>query len=155
MLGTHPDLSYTITTLSHHATNPGPDHQCALEHVFHYLRSTSGKQLVFGQGTSDGSTLFSYADTNWASGINDRKSTSGYVFKLASAAVSWSSKKQTSIALSSTEVKYITGAHTTKEAIWLRQLLLELGLETPLPPPSTLTISLLSPSLETWSSTTI
>ena len=129
MLGTRPDLSYAIAALGHHAANPGPDHQHALEHVFHYLRATSGKQLVFGQGTSDGSTLFGYADANWASDINDRKSMSSYVFKMAGAAVSWSSKKQTSVALSSTEAEYIAGAHAAKEAIWLRQLLLELGLE--------------------------
>ena len=74
--------------------------------------------------------LFGYADADWASDINDRKSTSGYVFKLASATVSWSSKKQTSVALSSTEAKYIARVHTTKEVIWLRQLLSELGLGT-------------------------
>jgi hypothetical protein len=129
MLGTHPDLSYTIATLGHHAANPGLDHQRALECVFHYLRATNGKQLVFGQGASSGSTLFGYADADWASDVNDRKSTSGYIFKLAGAAVSWSSKKQTSIALSSTEVEYITGVHAAKEAIWLRQLLSELGLD--------------------------
>jgi len=133
MLGTHPDLGYAIAALGHHATNPGPDHQRALERVFRYLRATSGKQLVFGQGTLGGSTLLGYTDTNWASDVNDRKSTSGYVFKLAGAAVSWSSKKQTSITLSSTEVEYIAGAHTAKEAIWLRQLLSELGLNTSSP----------------------
>jgi hypothetical protein len=74
--------------------------------------------------------LFRYANADWASDINDRKLTSGYTFKLAGAAVSWSSKKQTSIALSSTEAEYISGAHATKEAIWLRQLLSELGLDT-------------------------
>ncbi len=74
--------------------------------------------------------LFSYADADWASDINDRKSTSGYMFKLAGAAVSWSSKKQTSVALSSTKAKYIAGAHAAKEVVWLRQLLSELGLGT-------------------------
>ena len=71
--------------------------------------------------------LIGYADSNWASDINNRKSMSGYVFKLAGTAVSWSSKKQTTVALSSTKAKYITRVHTTKEAIWLRQLLSELG----------------------------
>jgi hypothetical protein len=129
MLETRPDLSYAIAALSCHTANPRLDHQRALECVFRYLRATSSKQLVFGQGTSSGSTLFGYADTDWASDINDCKSTSGYVFKLAGTAVSWSSKKQTSIALSSIKVKYITRAHAAKEAIWLRQLLSELGLD--------------------------
>ncbi len=55
---------------------------------------------------------------------------SGYTFKLAGAAVSWSSKKQTSIALSSTEAEYISGAHAAKEAVWLRQLLSKLSFNT-------------------------
>ncbi len=126
MLGTWPDLGYTITTLGRHTANPGPDHQHALECVFCYLRATSNQQLVFRRGAPDGSTLFSYADADWASDINDRKSTSGYMFKLAGTTVSWSSKKQTSVALSSTEAKYIARVHTTKEVIWLRQLLSKL-----------------------------
>jgi hypothetical protein len=81
----------------------------------------------------NGSTLFGYADADWASDVNDHKSTSGYVFKLAGTAVSWSSKKQTSVALSSTEAEYIARAHAAKEAIWLRQLLSELGQGTPHP----------------------
>ncbi len=93
MLETQPDLGYAIATLGHHATNPGLDYQHALKHVFHYLRATSNQQLVFGQGASDGSMLFSYANADWASDINNHKSMSSYVFKLASATVSWSSKK--------------------------------------------------------------
>jgi hypothetical protein len=77
--------------------------------------------------------LIGYADADWASDVNDCKSTSGYTFKLAGAAVSWSSKKQTSVALSSTEAEYISGAHATKEAVWLRQLLSELGIDTSSP----------------------
>jgi len=133
MLGTRPDLGYTIAALGHHAANPGPDHQHALEHVFRYLRATSDQQLVFRQGTPDGSTLFSYADADWASDVNNHKSTSGYVFKLAGAAVSWSSKKQTSVALSSTEAEYIARAHAAKEVVWLRQLLSKLGQGTRYP----------------------
>ena len=65
-------------------------------------------------------------DANWASNINDWKSISGYVFTLARGAISWSSKKQGSVALSSTKAKYIATAHATKEAIWHRWLLTEL-----------------------------
>src|SRR6266851_3612268 len=130
MLGTRPNLGYTIMALSCHTTNPSPDHQRALEHIFRYLQATSDQQLIFRWGTLGGSTLFGYADVDWASNINDCKSTSGYMFKLAGAAVSWSSKKQTTVTLSSTEVEYISGAHATKEAVWLRQLLSKLGLDT-------------------------
>jgi hypothetical protein len=62
-------------------------------------------------------------DTDWGSNINDHKSTSSYAFMLAGGAISWSSKKQTSVTLSSTEAKYIAGTHSAKEAVWLRQFL--------------------------------
>jgi hypothetical protein len=130
MLGTHPNLGYAITALSHHTTNPGPDHQHALECIFWYLQATSNQQLVFRQGSLGSSMLFRYADADWASDINDHKSMSGYMFKLAGTAVSWSSKKQTSVTLSSMKVEYISGAHTAKEAIWLRQLPSKLSLNT-------------------------
>src|SRR6266851_1057801 len=127
MLGTRPNLGYAIAALGHHATNPGPDHQHALECMFHYLQATSNHRLVLGRGTSGNSTLLGYADADWASDVNNCKSTLGYMFKLGGGAISWSSKKQAAIALSSTEAEYITRAHAAKEAIWLRQLLTELG----------------------------
>jgi hypothetical protein len=127
MLVTQLDLIYTVTVLGRHATNPGPDHQHALERVFHYLWATSNHQLVLGHGTTSIPTLLGYANFNWASNVNDHKSTSGYIFTLGSGAISWSSKKQPTVALSSTEAEYIAGAHAAKEAVWLRLLLSELG----------------------------
>ena len=88
MLGTCPDLSYTIAALSHHAANPSPNHQHALERMFRYLQATSDHRLILGHGTSGDSTLLGYANADWASDVNDRKSTSGYVFKLRGGAIS-------------------------------------------------------------------
>jgi hypothetical protein len=67
-------------------------------------------------------------DADWANERSDCSSTSGYVYKLTRGAISWSSKKQSSIALSSAEAEFIAGAHAAKEAVWLRRLLTELGL---------------------------
>jgi hypothetical protein len=67
---------------------------------------------------------------DWANDVNDCRSTLGYIFILAGTAVSWSLKKQTSVALSSTEAKYIASMHTAKELIWLRELLTRLDLTT-------------------------
>jgi transposase InsO family protein len=128
MLGTRPDLAYTVATLGRHAANPGDDHQQALDRAFRYLRTTKNSCLVFQRGTPDSSTLTGYVDADWASDVNDRKSTSGFAFMLSGAAISWSSKKQPSVALSSTEAEYIAAAHAAKECIWLRRLLMELGL---------------------------
>ena len=68
-------------------------------------------------------------DADWGSDVNDRKSTSGYVFTLARGTILWSSKKQSAITLSSTEAKYIAGTHAAKEAVWLGRLFA--GLQQP------------------------
>ena len=83
MLGTCPNFGYAIAALGCHATNPGLDHQHALERIFRYLKATSNHQLVFGHGTLGGFTLLSYTDVDWATDINDHKSMLGYVFMLA------------------------------------------------------------------------
>jgi hypothetical protein len=97
--------------------------------MLRYLKATSDQRLVFQRGTPGGTVLHGFVDADWASDVNDCKSTSGFVFMLGGTAVSWSSKKQTSVALSSTEAEYIAAAHATKEVIWLRRLLIELGLD--------------------------
>lgn len=117
MLGTRPDMAYTVAALGRHAACPGNEHQRALDRAFRYLRATSDWKLIFQRGTAEGTTLRGFVDADWASDVNDRKSTSGYVFMLAGGAISWSSKKQSSVALSSTEAEYIAAAHAAKEVI--------------------------------------
>jgi hypothetical protein len=129
MLGTRPDLAYAVGALGRHNATPGPAHFVSLDRVFKYLRGSSALRLVFRRGAPEGAVLRGFVDADWASDINDRKSTSGFVFLLAGAAISWGSKKQTSVALSSTEAEYIAAAYAAKEAVWLRRLLSELGFE--------------------------
>ena len=71
--------------------------------------------------------IIGYTDSDWAGDLDTRQSTSGYVFKMCSAAVSWSSKFQATPALSSTEAEYMAVTRASQEAIWLRQLLEQLG----------------------------
>ena len=139
MIGSRPVLAYTVATLGRHAARPGTAHQHALDRAFRYLHATSNLCLVYRCGALHGTTLCGFVDVDWASDINDRKSTSGFVFILAGAAISWSSKKQPVIALSSTEAEYIAAAHAVKEAVWLRRLLTELGLD--LTDPTTLHVN--------------
>jgi hypothetical protein len=129
MLGTCPDLAYMVAALGQHSASPSTEHQHALDCTFRYLRATSDKHLVFQRGTPGSLMLHGFIDADWASDVNDCKSMSGFIFMLGGTAVSWSSKKQTSVALSSTEAEYIAAAHTTKEVIWLRRLLTDLGLD--------------------------
>lgn len=125
MLGTCSDLAYTVGALSQFSTKPSKEVEHVLTHVFKYLRGTSDTKLTY-QGKRPESRLTGYVDADWAGDVNNRKSISGYVFKLSSRAISWSSKKQGSTALSSTKAEYIAGTHTAKELIWLCTLLADL-----------------------------
>ena len=126
MLGTRPDLAFSVGALSQFSTAPGPDHVTAVTRVFKYLNKTKDIRLVYGSNSRE-KGLVGYSDADWAGDANDRRSVSGYTFILNSGAVSWSSKKQTSIALSSTEAEYISSSEATKEAIWIRRFLLDIG----------------------------
>lgn len=90
--------------------------------VIRYLKGTRDRQLSFGlDGGAEG-----FSDANWGNDIDDRHSICGYVFTLNGGAISWSSKKQSVVALSSTEAEYIGITHAAKEATWIRNLLSEL-----------------------------
>jgi hypothetical protein len=70
--------------------------------------------------------LIGYTDADFAGDIDDRRSTGGYVFVFAGGAVSWSSKKQTSVATSSTQAEYMAMTPAAKEALWFRRFFQEI-----------------------------
>jgi hypothetical protein len=79
-------------------------------------------------GSKDtGTDLIGWTDSDWAQDPDSRRSVSGYVFNVAGGAVSWASKWQPTVALFTTEAEYMVASNTTKEAIWLRVLLEDLG----------------------------
>jgi len=121
MLGTRPDIAYAIGIVSQFNHAPVWEHWMAVKQIFRYLAGTRGLCLRYGATNSSGG----YSDADWGSG-NDRKSVGGYVFLLNGGSVSWSSKKQTSIALSTTEAEYMSMTQAAKEIVWLRGLLEEL-----------------------------
>ncbi|GBE88168.1 Retrovirus-related Pol polyprotein from transposon TNT 1-94 [Sparassis crispa] len=127
MIGTRPDLAFTVGALSQHAATPGKEHWIALMRVYRYLHGTADKKLVYCGTTKEKEPLLGYVDADWAANVNDHRSVTGFVFLISEGAVSWSSKRQHSTAQSSTEAEYMAGAHGTKEAVWLRAFLSEIG----------------------------
>ena len=121
-IGTRPDITFAITALSQYLQNPGRPHWEQAKHTIRYLKGTRDWKLKFGPtGGVEG-----FTDANWGNDVDDRHSICGYVFMLNGGAVSWSSKKQSVVTLSSTEAEYIGITHAAKEAIWVRHLLSEL-----------------------------
>jgi hypothetical protein len=115
-VGTRPDIAYAVQTLSRFVDNPGIAHWEAVKRTMRYLKGTRDWWLVYGGEAKD---LVGYSDAD-GNMHEDRHAISGYAFILNGGAVSWSSKRQPIIALSTTESEYIAATHAAKEALWLR-----------------------------------
>ncbi len=88
----------------------------------YYLRGAVSYGLQYTKDGDNAAILTGYSDADWAGDINDRKSTSGYLFVISGAVVSWKSRKQTCVALSTAETEYVALVGATHEAAWMRQL---------------------------------
>jgi hypothetical protein len=97
-----------------------------VKRVLRYLKGTAHFGLAFG-GSDSGADLIGWTDSDWAQDVDTRRSVGGFVFDVAGGSVSWSSKKQPTVALSTVEAEYMAASNATKEAIWLRTLLGDLG----------------------------
>jgi hypothetical protein len=104
ILGTRPDITYTISVISRFSANPTETYISAVKRVFRYLKDTLFISLVF---RGEFQLLSGYIDSDWAGDPDTRRSTSGYVFNLSSTTISWSAKRQPTVSLSSCEAKYI------------------------------------------------
>ena len=120
-IATRPDLSEAVGKLSQHMSRPNKEHWVAAKRLLRYVKGTLELGLKFER--SNNFELVGYSDADWAGDVDTRKSTSGYVFMLGQAVVAWASKKQSVVALSTTEAEYIALCSATQEAVWLRRLL--------------------------------
>src|SRR5271156_859681 len=121
LTNTRPDICFAVNTLSQYMVDPRRVHLIAAKHVMRHLKGT----LEFGLCYSSDSEfrLFGFTDSDWAESTADRKSTSRCCFSLGSAMISWLSRKQSSISLSTAEAEYIAACTACCEAIWIRRLL--------------------------------
>lgn len=120
MLGTRPDIAYAVSVVSRYASNPNDHHWNAVKYVFRYLRGTLQLSLTFRGGLGN---LTGYTDSDWAGDLGTRRSTSGYVFNIGSGAISWSSKRQPTISLSSCEAEYIGQTQAIKRGHLAQEVL--------------------------------
>ncbi|SDA02277.1 BZ3501_MvSof-1269-A2-R1_C53g00289 [Microbotryum saponariae] len=128
-LGTRPDIAFAVSYLARFANNPGRRHWIAVKHILRYLRATYRNELVYARGQARITGVVGYSDANWGACIDTSVSTMGYVFYIAGSAVSWSSKRQSRVADSTTDAEYLALSHAGKEGIYLSQLLEELHVQ--------------------------
>jgi hypothetical protein len=124
---THPDILYAVVTLAQFTKNPLLVHWTAVKWVYRYPKGTIDFVLTYGgRDKSWFPELTQYVDADGGSNPH-RKSISGYVFTIAGGDVAWSSKKQSTTALSTAEAEYVAALHVTKQVLWHRYLFEELG----------------------------
>jgi len=116
---TRPDVAQSVAALTRHFSDPSHAHMRAARRVLAYLVATKTRGVTYRGGASR--QISGYSDASWASEPG-RKSTSGYVFMMAGAAISWCSKQQSTVALSSSESEYVALSWSSREAIWLQRL---------------------------------
>ena len=97
------------------------EHWKAVKRVLHYVKGTLDLGITYSGAKDSSLTPQGYSDADWASDCIDRKSISGYVFTLGGGAITWSSKKQQTVALSSTEAEYMALTCAAQHAIWLQK----------------------------------
>jgi hypothetical protein len=103
---------------------PTVQHWSAAKDVLRYLAGTRDQGVLFKKGAG---FLVGYCDSDFAGDVDTRRSTAGYVFTLCGGAVSWSSKLQVTVAVSTAEAEYMAAASAVKEALWFRKLLFDFG----------------------------
>lgn len=119
-VNTRPDISASVSILSQKLSQPRKGDLGEAKRIIRYLKATKDMQLKLkSSGTQE---LMGFSDANWAEDRHDRKSNSGYVFMLFGGIISWACRKQSCIALSSTEAEYIALSEACQEVIWLKKL---------------------------------
>ena len=123
-IGTRPDIAHAVTILSRHCARPLEMHITAAKRVFRYLKKTQDHGITYKSDFFG--TLSAYTDADWATCKKTRKSIGGFITFL-NGPISWASKTQSVVALSTLESEFIAASDATREVLWLRRLLSSIG----------------------------
>jgi hypothetical protein len=123
---TRPDITHAVGALARYMAYPTSVHMEAARGVLRYLAGTHDYGLIYNK-TNTSQPLLGYCDADYAGDIDTRRSTTGYAFVVNGSAISWSSRLQHTVAVSTAEAEYMAAAAAVKEALWLRKLLADLG----------------------------
>ncbi|XP_075079660.1 secreted RxLR effector protein 161-like [Nicotiana tabacum] len=121
MVYPRPDICQAVGLVSRYQTNPGLAHWQAVKRIMRYLKGTADYAFCY-QGGKD-LRLVEYSDADHGRDLDERNSTSRYVFLLSDGAISWSSKKQSCVSLSTMKAEYVALASATEEVVWLKKFL--------------------------------
>ena len=130
---THPDLAHVVSFLSTFSARPLSCHHIAVKRVFKYIWTTRSLSLKYPKPSRPTAlVLDGYSDASYANCLNTRRSYSGYAFSIGQCLISWVSKKQQSVATSTTEAEYMALSLTARQAVWYQHAFHEMNLKSPL-----------------------
>jgi hypothetical protein len=119
-ISTRPDIAYAVGIVSRYMRNPGEKHAEAAVRVLRYLNGSRQEGLEYDGGSDQHLSINAWCDASWADSEDDRKSTSGYIVKLNNCTVSWASKKQATVSLSTAEAEYMAISSAIQELQWIK-----------------------------------
>lgn len=123
---TRPDIAFAVNAVSKFLNNHGPEHWRAVKRIFAYLKGTIDYGIEYRSGGSE-SELIGFSDSDYANDIETRRSTTGYICFLSNGPITWSAQRQKMVTLSTTESEYVAASAATKEIMWIRTLLDDVG----------------------------
>ncbi|CAJ2668206.1 unnamed protein product [Trifolium pratense] len=126
LLATRPDLAFSVCLVARYMDRPTELHLAAVKRILRYLKGTINLGILYQRNQGE-LKLQGWTDSDYAGDLDGRKSTSGYVFMYGNGPISWSSKKQAIVTLSTTEAEFVAAASSACQAVWLRRILDQLG----------------------------
>ncbi|XP_048613406.1 secreted RxLR effector protein 161-like [Brassica napus] len=124
LLHTRPDLAFSVGVLSRYRKSPRESHGEAMKHLLRYIKGTTKYGLFFKR---DGTTeITGYSDISHNIDFDDGRNTMGFMFYLGTSPITWTSCKQPTVALSSCEAEFMAATEAAKQAIWLKELMVEI-----------------------------
>ena len=132
-ISTRPDIYYDLNQVSQYSSRPTKAHWNSVLRILHYLKSNPDFGICFAGENSH--QLTAYGDADYAANSDTRCSTTGFELVLNGGPISWGSQRQRCTSLSTTEAEYVAQSETSKEVVWVRRLLMDLGFAQQEPTP--------------------
>ncbi|KXJ70053.1 hypothetical protein RP20_CCG025001 [Aedes albopictus] len=127
-LASRPDLAASVNYMSQYQSCPTETHWVHLKRILRYVKGTLNLALEF-RGNDREAALSAFSDADWANDVNDRRSVTGYMFKIYGSTSVWLTRKQPTVSLSSTEAEFVALCTAACEGVWLVRLLADLGIK--------------------------
>ena len=126
LTASRPDIAMSVGLVAKYQSDPNKSHLTAVKQIIRFVNGTISHGIWYSFDTN--SNLVGFSDADWAGCTDDRKSTSGGCFYLGNNLVSWHSKKQNSISLSTAEAEYIAAGSGCTQLLWMKQMLKDYGI---------------------------